>query len=136
MKRIFKIALTLIFFSLLSSCDPMSVLLVENRTGNDVEVDILLQDCKDSFIKELKWRRDFEKITLGTDEQNRTRTFMFGIGGWTKSQLKSLNECTKSIKIREMGKPIREIKGEELKRYLPQRRKNLMNNVIKIKILK
>lgn len=122
----------LVLVLLFTSCDPVRILTVENKTKNNVDIEIKLKDCEDHVIKALDKKYDFKEITLGTNDNDRTASFIFGFGIWSKEDVKAINECTESITIKEAGKEIRQIKGKELKKYLPQKRSGLLNATLKI----
>jgi hypothetical protein len=56
------------------------------------------------------------------------------MGKWYEADLEAFIECTKSINIKEAGKPIRKIEGEELKKMLPEVKKNIDENLVTITI--
>mgnify|MGYP006187539969 CR=1 FL=1 len=127
----------LIGFALIISfyaCDPARMLALKNETGNVIELQIEFGECENEFIKELSESKEFENVTLGNSEGENVEFFSLGMGKWYEADLEAFIECTKSINIKEAGKPIRKIEGEELKKMLPEVKKNIDENLVTITI--
>ena len=128
------ICLLLFLTMLFNSCDPMKLIYVTNDTDSPIEVVIKIKDCDQSFIRYLNEDDSFKMITLGTSNDDKTASFFLGIGKWSKQEIESLNDCTESITVKQVGEPDRVIKGEELQRYLPQKTRAMSKQLLKIKI--
>lgn len=134
LKKSLQVLLVLSFILLFSACDPFKLLLVTNETTKDINVEIVLQDCDASFIQELRTKKVLEKIELNITEETQIFEHFFGIGTWSKEELSTLLDCTKTIIIQE-GINTKRIEGEALQQMLPKKREGLFKNVMTIKIL-
>lgn len=119
-----------------SACDPARIIIIQNETEANIELEIALKDCENEWIQSLNENGEFKQIRLGTSQKEKTQSYAFGIGHWTEEDLDALIECTESIIIKKVGKSMRKIEGEELRKMLPDKKKGVFKNVMKIKILK
>jgi hypothetical protein len=116
------------------ACDPARMLALKNETGNTIELQIEFGECTNEFVQSLSESKELEKVILGTSESEKIRTFNLGLGSWYEADLEALIDCTQSINIKEVGKPMRKIEGEELKKILPDVKKNTRENLVTITI--
>jgi pectate lyase len=130
----FKVVVGLALIISFGACDPARMLALKNETGKVIELQIEFGECENEFITELSESKELENITLGVSEDENIEFFNLGMGGWYETDLIALIECTKSINIKEAGKPIRKIEGAELKKILPEVKKNIAKNLIIITI--
>lgn len=129
-KRIFFQILIFLTSSLfLTSCDPMKNILISNKTGQNVQVSIV-QD----ITNPLSLRADsIVKFKLSNSADSSSTRYIYGIGVFSKEELKSFKSMIKQIYI-ETESDTCVIKGDNLLEFLPQKRKRLFKNELEIKI--
>ena len=136
-KEYFQFLIGLILLIHLSACDPLRIITIENRTNSKIEINIEFKDCKNQFIQMVNYNKEFKKVILDRTREERVEVYLFGVGGWSKDEFKAFIESAESITVKEAGKPIRQIEGEELRNMLPKKRKGILfKNLMTIKILK
>lgn len=126
-----KIRIPIIGLSMLTliSCDPMKHIIISNETNELITVQIE-QDTTNQLSLGPKSELTY---TLTSSGDSSEVGFIYGFGMFTKEELTSFNSMIHKVMISSGDKRC-EISGEELKEYLPQKRRGLFNNWLKLKI--
>lgn len=118
-----------ILFIVLTSCDPLKHVIISNETKELVTVQI-----KQDTTSQLSLGSKSEiTYTLASSGDSSEVGFIYGHGMFTKDGLTSFNSMIQKITISSGDKSC-EIYGEELKKYLPDKRRGIFNNWLKLKI--
>lgn len=124
------IAFYVLSFSLLStSCDPMKSVLISNQTNSDIRIEIV-QDSNNQLALGTHSRTEIELAASGDSSETR---LIYGLGVFSKEELKYFNSMVKEINI-ETDKDSCRISGDDLRPFLPRKRLGIFNNTIEIKI--
>ncbi len=125
-----RILIIITFLVLTTGCDPTKMILVSNKTKNNIQVKIIQN--KNNIMN--TGNIDTLKLALNSKLDGSEMIFMYGIGIWSKQELELLNESVFEIQILSNNDTNIIVDKLALKKILPQKSSGLMNNILKINI--
>ena len=113
----------------LTSCDPLKHVINSNQTKHHVTI-LIEQDTSNILALGNESILQYEFSATGDSSQV---GWIYGFGNFSKEDLSTFKSMIKQITISRNGEKC-VISGTDLEDLLPQRRRGLLNNYLKIKI--
>ena len=120
----------LLILSTMSSCDPARLLTIQNRTGKDLTFKMIKNPNSKYFVQ----NPDIVSHTLRAKGDSSEIVYLFALGVWSKQDLSELQSSINQIQVISNSDTTIYKTKEELLLILPQKRRGLVNNYLKIKI--
>jgi len=125
-----KIFLGLLIITTLISCDPAKILTIQNRTGKDLTFRMIKNPNSNFFIP----ASDTVSYKLAAKGDNSKIMDSYGFGIWSKDDLNALQNSIKVIQVISSSDTTTYRTKEELQSIIPQKRRGIVNNFLKINI--
>ncbi|MEZ4887236.1 MAG: hypothetical protein R3E32_21065 [Chitinophagales bacterium] len=121
--------------SVLTSCDPMQSIVIENKTNENASIKFVFKKGSEYLKTDEFAISDTLRVNLDATENNRVKEYDFGIGTWrVESSFDSLVLMTKRIEI-STSKSKQIIEGEEaIRAFFKKRIVGSQNERIEIEL--